>query len=514
MHCTVTREESDQPRRTTAVERRTFLKTGVTAAAGSVLGLRRSLSAPPARPNLIVIMSDEQRWDTIGADGCPWMVTPHLDRLAREGVVFSNAYCASPVCVGSRAAFHYGLYPPGAAIYTNGDRWDGSREWMWSLRQSGYYCAAIGKNHYVPFESRACAWHERVIVENKNGVRTFKDDWDRFLEPRGIPRPVKRYERIGRREFRERFGAHTWEWEPETHSDFFVGSRAVEWLKKYKRREPFLLWVGFPGPHTPIDPVKKYADLYLPRRLPQAVGSREELDRKPWEQRKQFEYWHIDDNDDGIWLSDATAEKIARLRGHYYGNITMIDDKIGEMLAALEQKGVLDNTIVVFTSDHGNMLVDHALFVKWSAYEASIRVPLLVWYRRAFPGGRRTARLTQTFDVVPALLMEAQAPIPEGRHWQSCARFLRAQGDPEPEPKYVFAMVGQSQQCPSTFAVVRSRHFKYVYYYDSESRELYDLRNDPNELVNLASDKKYEATRAEYEEVRRRWVASKGAWQG
>ncbi len=489
------------------MHRRTFLNASGAGLAAPLLG---RAAAPP---NILVIMSDEQRWDTIGAGGCPWMVTPNLDRLGREGVIFSNAYCASPVCVGSRAAFHSGLYPPATGVYTNGDRWDGSRDWMWSLRNSGYYCAAIGKNHYVPYVTNASAWHERVIVENKQGDRSFKDDWDRFLEARGIPRPVKRYEKLGRKAFRERFGAQEWEFPPETHADFFVGNHALEWIKHYERKQPFLLWVGFPGPHTPIDPIKKYADLYASRRLPPAIGSRKELDSKPWEQRKQFEYWHLDNDDEGIWLSDATPEKVARLRAHYYGNISMIDEKIGQMLDLLQRRGFLDNTLIIFASDHGNMLVDHALFVKWTGYEASIRVPLIVWYPKRFPGGRRTTRLTQTFDVVPALLEQAHAPVPEGRQWHSCARFLRNGPDPEPERKYVYSAVGISRQCPSKFYVVRSKELKYVYYENSDSRELYDLRKDPNELVNLAFEAGHAGIRAQYERLRRRWIESKGASQ-
>jgi arylsulfatase len=479
------------------MNRRTFLKTAAAAAS-------------PGRPNIVFIMSDEQRWDTIGADGCPWMITPNLDRLARQGVVFGNAYCASPVCVSSRASFHYGLYPPASGVYTNTYRWDGSKEWMWSLRQGGYHCASIGKNHYVPYESKACAWHERIIVENKNGEDGYKDDWTRFLEPRGIPRPVKRYERIGRQAFRERFGAHTWEWEPEAHSDFFVGDHAVRWIGKYSRPEPFLLWVGFPGPHTPIDPVKSYVDAYAAKQPPPAVGSRRELDSKPWEQRRQFEYWHLDNNDDGIWLSDATPEKVARLRRHYYANITMIDGKVGEILAALEKKRILDNTIVVFTSDHGNMLVDHALFVKWSAYEGALHVPLIAWYPKEFPGGRNTRRITQTFDVVPALLEEARCPVPQGRQWKSCARFLRGDPSPESERKYAYAMVERDRglkRCPSTFAVVRSGNYKYVSYMDSASRELYDLKRDPGELTNLASRRELSAP---FERELARWLAAGG----
>jgi arylsulfatase A-like enzyme len=486
------------------MQRRNFLNTA----------LGTAFAPRPERPNVIVIMSDEQRWDTIGADGCPWMITPNLDRLAREGVVFGNAHCASPVCVSSRASFQYGLYPPATGVYTNTYRWDGSKDWMWSFRQNGYYCASFGKNHYVPYESSACAWHERVIVENKNGDRNYKDAWDRFLEPRGIPRPPKRFEQIGTKAFRERFGAHTWDWAPETHSDFFVGDRATDWIRKYNRREPFLLWVGFPGPHTPIDPVKKYVDLYASKNPPKAIGGRDELDRKPWEQRQQFEYWHLDNNDDGIWMGDATPEKVARLRRHYYANITMIDEKIGEILAALEAKRVLDNTIVIFTSDHGNMLADHALFVKWSAYEGSVHVPLLVWYPKGFSGGRRTMRVTQTFDVVPALLEEAGCPVPEGRQWQNCARFLRGRQDPEPERKYVYAMVERdrgvwSKRCPSTFVMVRSRDRKFVWYENSASRELYDLRTDPGELANLATDRTHASLCSEFEKEVTRWLAAK-----
>jgi arylsulfatase A-like enzyme len=221
------------PRQHRKHSRRNLLK----AAASFVVG--GPALAVERRPNILLVMTDEQRWDTIGAGGYPWMITPHLDRLAREGVLFRNAYCPSPVCVASRASFHYGLYPPATGVYRNGHAWDGSREWMWSLREGGYHCASIGKNHYTPVESKRCAWHERVIVENKNGSNNHQDAWDQFLAAHGIPQPPKR------------FGAHTWEWPEETHADSFIADTVARWIDRYTGRAPFLLWACFAGPHTP-----------------------------------------------------------------------------------------------------------------------------------------------------------------------------------------------------------------------------------------------------------------------
>ena len=208
-----------------------------------------------AKPNIVLIMTDQQRADTIGALGSPWMQTPHLDRLVNEGTSFTNCFVTSPVCVSSRASVFLGGYPHTTNVYTNFETWEPN--WVQWLANAGYHCVNIGKMHINPYDAKG-GFHQRFFVENKDRPlfledheRALYDEWDKALKARGLEKP-SRYTRVrdDRDAFLKNLGCFTWETDGDMHPDNFVGDTAVWWLEDRKADSPFFLQIGFPGPRV------------------------------------------------------------------------------------------------------------------------------------------------------------------------------------------------------------------------------------------------------------------------
>ena len=199
------------------------------------------------QPNIIFIITDQQRYDTINALGFPFVDTPHMDRLVREGVSFSNCHVAAPSCASSRASLFTGYFPHTTGILKNADAW--RRSWVNQLADAGYHCVNVGKMHTWPFQT-PCGFHERYVVENKDRFlegRYYFDEWDKALAARGL---VKQQRELYREyeNYHDALGAFTWDLPEETHSDFFVGDFAQWWLRTKPVDKPLFLQIGFPGP--------------------------------------------------------------------------------------------------------------------------------------------------------------------------------------------------------------------------------------------------------------------------
>ena len=283
------------------------------------------------RPNIILIMTDQQRADSINAMGAPWMKTPNLDRLVREGTAFSKCFVNSPVCVGARSSLFMGKFPHGTGIFTNFQPWEPT--WVTSLAEVGYHCASIGKMHINPYD-RLGGFHQRFPVENKDRPlfldehdRAFYDEWDKALKARRLTKP-SRYQRIAEdpEGYREAVGCFPWELDEDMHSDMFIGDTALWWLEDRKADSPLFLQIGFPGPHPPYDPIPRYLDLYEKADIPVPTVTEDEITRQP---RAHGVYRQnlIDNNFDSVaWRHDVTTDEILRIRRHYGANVTMIDE--------------------------------------------------------------------------------------------------------------------------------------------------------------------------------------------
>ncbi|MCB0091765.1 MAG: sulfatase-like hydrolase/transferase, partial [Caldilineaceae bacterium] len=339
-----------------------------------------------SRPNIILIITDQQRYDTIAALGFPYMETPHLDRLVREGVTFTNCHITAPSCAPSRASLFTGYYPHTTGILRNADQWQ--HAWVEDLADAGYYCVNVGKMHTWPMTT-PLGFHERYVVENKDRyleARYFFDEWDKALQARGL---VKQQRDLYRQlpDYAERLGAFEWNLPEDAHPDMFVGDLALRWINlKPKRDEPVFLQIGFPGPHPPYDPTPEFAAPYMAKELPLAAVTDSELAGQP----PAFQAMRVHnaevDHDSVVHQLNPTEAQRHRQRAYYLANVTMIDQKIGQILQALDVKGYLDNAVVIFTSDHGDCLTDHGHSQKWTMYDTITRMPMIVWT----PGGSQT----------------------------------------------------------------------------------------------------------------------------
>ena len=206
------------------------------------------------QPNIILVMTDQQRFDTISALGFPYMETPNLDRLVTEGVTLSQCYISAPSCAPARASLFTGYYPHTTGIFKNADRW--TRSWVERLGQVGYHCVNVGKMHTFPFET-PLGFHQRYVVENKDRYlegRYYFDEWDKALQARGLIKQQRELYRQ-RSDYNERLGAFEWELPEEMHPDMFVGNLAQWWINSYPVAKPLFLQIGFPGPiHLTIRP--------------------------------------------------------------------------------------------------------------------------------------------------------------------------------------------------------------------------------------------------------------------
>lgn len=440
--------------------------------------------------NLLFITTDQQRWDSLPCYGLDFIHTPNLDRLGREGVVFERAYTPAPLCVPMRAAMMSGLWPSTSGAMGNSHWLDPSIP-VWPAlvggfgqRPDGRKTAAIGKMHFHPWDARN-GFLERISAEDKRHTY-LPDDYSKFLLAHGR-RQWHPTEKPG---YFEHLQASVTPAPKRFHVDGFVGDRAAEWLSQQATSGPFAAWVSFPGPHDPYDPPEEMASLYYDAPIPAPVGSPAELATKPRSQRrrnhasKESVQYQIDP-------SEATPEQIRRWRAHYYANITLIDEGIGKILAALEESGALAHTLIVFTSDHGDALGDHGLAYKSFYYESMAHVPLIV----RGPGvaaGRRCASLVSTLDLVPLFYRacDVQAPrIVQGVDlWPALV-----------DPSVVVRDAVFSENMGS--AMVFDGRWKLVQYADGDL-ELYDLLVDPHELTNLGFGEGVAAHAAEISRLR------------
>lgn len=457
------------------------------------------------RPNIVLIITDQQRFDTVAALGYPHMITPNLDRLVREGVAFTRTYVTAPSCAPSRASLFTGRYPHMTGVLRNDEAWPGS--WVGLLARAGYRCVNVGKMHTFPYET-PLGFHERHVVENKDRANPhlpfFLDNWDKALWARGLEKPSRvTYRR--RLDYRERMGAFEWELPEDLHADNFVGNLARWWLERYPGREPFFLQVGFPGPHPPYDPPRRHLEAYRDRDIPMPTRAAVDLEAQPGPLRELREHHCSTDHDGIVHLASPSDEQLRRQRAHYYANITLIDEQVGAILRALEERGVLEETVIVFSSDHGDCLNDHGHIQKWTMYDPSVRVPAIVWGPRHVSAGVRVEGLVSMMDLGPTVLELAGVEPPETMQARSLVPALSDR--PFAGREHVFSEHARDAILTGTdmMTMVRSQRWKLVCFAGSEEGQLFELAVDPQEEHDLWSDPGCAQTKKELLGTVERW---------
>jgi choline-sulfatase len=332
------------------------------------------------QPNLLYVMTDQQRWDALGCSG-GWVNTPHLDRLASEGVRFSNCVTTSPICVSARVGLATGRYPHTTGVWSNAHYTlpPDSPTWMRAIRDLGYRTSVFGKTHLHPHHPAGIDLRDRGHLLHDYGL----DDVDEIAGPRAsawsMSHMTARWESLGllegyRADFEQRFAAKRYVVRPsvlplEEYADVYVGQQATNYLAQYDRDEPWFCWVSFGGPHEPWDTPEPWASMYRPEDMPEPAPPLAPDPSRPHSSLDRYASYVTPEFEPG---------EEQRMRADYAGNASLIDDQIGQILAAIEARGELDNTVIVFCSDHGEMNGDHGLIYKMNFFDGAVRVPLIV----------------------------------------------------------------------------------------------------------------------------------------
>ncbi|MEM9825127.1 MAG: sulfatase-like hydrolase/transferase [Planctomycetota bacterium] len=446
------------------------------------------------RPNIVFIITDQQRFDTIAELGASYAHTPHLDRLVREGVAFNQCHVTAASCAAARASLFKGYYPHTTGILKNADNWQ--RSWIELLNDSGYYCVNVGKMHTWPFDT-PLGFHERYVVENKDRYlegRYYFDEWDRGLRYRGMVKQQRESYRK-RADYRERLGAFDWELPEDTHPDVFVGEMARWWIASKPPTSPLFLQIGFPGPHPPYDPVPRYTERYLPQAdLGVLPVSAAELAGQPLALEILRQHNADVDHDSVVALLEPSKFQRHRQRAYYLANVTMIDQQVGQIMEALENNKYLDNTIVIFTSDHGDCLTDHGQSQKWTMYDAITRVPMIVWSPERFAPARIES-LVQQMDLGATIMEWADLEIPESWAARSLAVALESPERFAGRERVFCEQAGDGVLTGCDYmTMVRDAEFKLIHFHGGDidplrpQSQLFDLSRDPHEMNNLWDD--------------------------
>ena len=456
------------------------------------------------RPNIILIITDQQRYDTINALGYPYVDTPNLDRLVREGVTMENCFITAPSCAPARASLFTGYFPHTTGIHKNGDRW--TRSWVELLSDSGYHCVNVGKMHTSPFET-PLGFHERYVVENKDRYlegRYYFDEWDKALAARGLVKQQReQYRKLP--DYNERLGAFEWKLPRDMHPDVFVGDTALWWLDTKPIDKPLFLEIGFPGPHPPYDPTAEDAEPYLNRDLQIDEVLDEDLSGQPPPLKAMRQHNCDVDHDSVVHQLNPTTEQRQRQRAYYLANVTMIDERVGKILDKLEEKNLLENSVVIFTSDHGDCLGDHGHSQKWTMYDTITCIPMIV-RSTAHKGNLKHDGLCQWMDLGSTVLELAGVDPPDSFEAESLVPVL--EGKEVDGREFVFSEHGRDGILQETefMTMVRNKEWKLVHFLGEDFGQLFDLSNDPGEIRNLWDEPDMAPRKQELLDAMQQWL--------
>lgn len=441
-----------------------------------------------ARPNVVLITADHMRHDALGCNGNPFVQTPHLDALTARGVTFANAFTPNPICVPGRATITTGNYSHLCTGIKNnaGCIRDDQVKIAEHFAGAGYFPAAIGKLHYVPYSplgqprllhgfeySELCESGRILSLYDPRGEQRGLEDYHDYLHDVGWG-GYERAHGIGNNDVHAGPSALP----AEHHEEAWVASRSLAFIERHQREQPgqpFFLWTSFAKPHSPYDPPEPYNRCYDPREVPPPVGSLDLLaGRDPL-----LRSWPV-----AYGWDRLSPQGVQYSRAHYFGMVTFQDAQIGRLLAGLEERGLLENTIIAYTADHGDLLGDFGCFFKCNMFHGSVSVPLLL----AGPGVAAQGAVPQMAglqDVLPTLAGLAGCPLTTAVQGQDLSPVLADARRAEGREYYI----SQSLDSPAQRYMVRTAQYKYVYHELGGVQELYEVAEDPGELHNLAAER-------------------------
>jgi len=423
-----------------------------------------------SRPNLVLIHVDQHRQDCVGVNGHPRLRTPNLDRLAAEGMNFSHAFCPIPLCMPARASLLCGQWPTEHLQIANTDT-EAPRPFRPELptfsellREAGYYLGYVGKWHVDP---------DRSPLEF--GFHQYISDWRyaQWRKEQGLP-PVPRTNRW--------FGELDPYIDPSQSRPAWGADHLIRMIEECARRGgPFFLRWDPTEPHLPNIVPEPYASMYPPSELEPWPSFGETFQGKPYIQAQQLRTWRIED-----WTWSDWAPIVSR----YLGEISLIDAQVGRVMEALDALGLAENTLLIYTSDHGDMCGAHRMIDKhYVMYDDVVRVPLIARWPAVIGAGQRCdAFVSHSIDLATTFCEVAGVEVPDTFRGLSLMPLFK--GERTNGRQDIFATYHGNQFGLYSQRMVRDRRWKYVWNATAED-ELYDIETDPGELHNLATDPRY-----------------------
>jgi arylsulfatase A-like enzyme len=426
------------------------------------------------RPNIVLIHVDQWRGDCLGCEGHPTVETPHLDLFRQMGMNFSNAYAAVPSCIASRASLWTGMTQRshGRVGYRDGVHWDYDTTLAGTLSAAGYHTQAVGKMHVYP-ERNLIGFHNVILhdgmlhrARRNNDNHHLIDDYLPWLrERRGVE-----VDYIDTGIACNGYVVSPWCYDIMEHPSAWVATQAVDFLRRRDPSKPFFLYSSFHRPHPPLDPPQAYLDLYKDKELPP-------LPLGDWAPESMQEMRGFDSP------CKLSAYEIDRARRAYYAQLTFIDHQVNRIIQSLYDHRVLENTWIIFTSDHGDMLYDHNRVAKGIGLEGSAGVPLIVRFPLGYEGKLNfTSDIpVEMRDIFPTICDIAGIDIPAKVEGKSFLPFCK--GETVSWREYVH---GEHGHLRGSAQWLTDGKIKYLWYSLDGEELLFDLANDPQETRNLA----------------------------
>ena len=442
------------------------------------------------RPNIVFLFSDQHRGDALGCVGNAAVRTPNLDGLAADGVTFKNCSTSSPLCMPARASLVTGQYVNEHGAWGNrseADRFGQSP--VRNIRDAGYCTAVFGKTHFRVPQVDSGHTRDRVddlhdwgyevtheIGETPSATScNYYTDWLAERKKLQVYENTMAMWKLGQGNKTLRPWEHLpCQLEEEEHVDAYIADKAIEWIQQYDDARPFYLQVALVGPHPPYDAPIRYRDMFRPQDMPLAIMEPPAEPMSP-QVRRMFERRGV---------TNMTESQSRLMTSHYYAKISFDDDVIGRVIQSLTDQGLMDNTWIIYSSDHGEMLGDHRMVQKVVFYEGALNIPLII----RPPGGTApwvANGLTDHFDIIDTLLdATGGAPLPND-HGVSLIPKIAAGKDAtnaQQGKDVTFSEV-------NLFSMARTEKYKMaIGSITREPQELYDMENDPNELKNLVNE--------------------------
>jgi arylsulfatase A-like enzyme len=501
--------------RTTAkkLTRRAFVKAmAVTAATVTGASCRSNLTARRAnqKPNILLLFSDQHQADCMGFQNHPDVITPNLDRLAKSGTVFNRAYCQDGVCVPSRMSLMTGLYPRTLGILHNPDQstvMDEVISLASVLKSNGYYTAAFGKRHLKGAADLGWDYHRGHSKDESPG----NSYWE-WIEQQGH---LDAFEHDWAAEFGGRYptadlGTRLSKLPEDMTMEAFTAQETIKLIRRQKNSDkPFFCWSSFYRPHQPYNAQKRFLDMYDYSKWGQgtvcgdAIWKPPTLHQSPDSLPPALKDWHEGKNK--VWRLDKAANDEQLFRFYiasYYALVTEIDSHIGAIMKALEEEGLLENTIVVYTSDHGDFVGRHGMVEKCAighnVFEDTLKVPLIISCPAQLKKGQVIDELVQMFDLYPTLLELAEIETPSTKHEIAATSLAAAvRGGTSSKRPYIIS------ENWSQATVITENHKLGMWLDPTEYAKqwdfrpfgdmLFDRKEDPDEIHNLIGDPKYAA---------------------